>query len=47
MRFGFKKGLASALCLAWASTAYSAVEFKLGHFGSDNHPSHIASNAIC
>jgi len=39
----FKKGLVSALCLAWASTAYSAVELKLGHFGSENHPSHIAA----
>jgi len=43
MRSIFKKGLVSALCLAWASTAYSAVELKLGHFGSENHPSHIAA----
>jgi len=43
MRSILKKGLVSALCLAWASTAYSAVELKLGHFGSENHPSHIAA----
>jgi len=43
MRSSLKKGLVSALCLAWASTVYSAVEFKLGHFGSENHPSHIAA----
>jgi len=43
MRFNFKKGLASVLCLAWASTAYSAVELKLSHFGSENHPSNIAA----
>ena len=43
MRFSFKKKLVSALCLVWASSAYSAVEFKLGHFGSENHPSHIAA----
>ncbi|WP_413282621.1 TRAP transporter substrate-binding protein [Vibrio sp. MA40-2] len=43
MRSNFKKGLISALCLAWASSAYSAVELKLGHFGSENHPSHIAA----
>lgn len=43
MRSSFKKKLVSALCLVWASSAYSAVEFKLGHFGSENHPSHIAA----
>ncbi|WP_166739289.1 TRAP transporter substrate-binding protein [Psychromonas algicola] len=43
MRSNFTKGLASALCLAWASSAYSAVELKLGHFGSDKHPSNIAA----
>ncbi|MEG3754143.1 TRAP transporter substrate-binding protein [Psychromonas arctica] len=43
MRFNFKKSLASALCLAWVSTTYAAVEFKLGHFGAESHPSHIAA----
>ena len=43
MRSSFKKGLVSAICIAWASSAFSAVEFKLGHFGSENHPSHIAA----
>ncbi|MDB1125307.1 TRAP transporter substrate-binding protein [Vibrio algarum] len=43
MRSNLKKALVSALCLAWASSAYSAVELKLGHFGSENHPSHIAA----
>ena len=43
MRSSLKKCLASALCLAWASSVYSAVELKLGHFGSENHPSHIAA----
>ncbi|WP_435235881.1 TRAP transporter substrate-binding protein [Psychromonas sp. PT13] len=43
MRSSLKKGLISALCLAWASSAYSAVELKLGHFGSEKHPSNIAA----
>ncbi len=43
MRSNLKKGLMSALCLAWASSAYSVVELKLGHFGSEYHPSHIAA----
>ena len=43
MHCNFTKVLASALCLAWASTAYSAVELKLGHFGSEKHPSNIAA----
>ncbi|MGX9419070.1 TRAP transporter substrate-binding protein [Vibrio sp. RC27] len=43
MRSKLKKGLVSAMCLAWASTAFSAVELKLGHFGSEEHPSHIAA----
>lgn len=43
MHSKLKKGLVSALCLAWASSAFSAVELKLGHFGSEDHPSHIAA----
>ena len=43
MRSNLKKALVSALCLAWASSASSAVELKLGHFGSEEHPSHIAA----
>jgi tripartite ATP-independent transporter DctP family solute receptor len=43
MRSIFKKSLVTALSLAWASTAMSAVELKLGHFGSEEHPSHIAA----
>lgn len=43
MHSKLKKGLISALCVAWASSAFSAVELKLGHFGSEEHPSHIAA----
>ncbi|TCS41029.1 TRAP transporter substrate-binding protein [Reinekea marinisedimentorum] len=43
MHAKLKKGLVSALCFAWASSAFSAVELKLGHFGSEEHPSHIAA----
>lgn len=43
MRSILKKSLVTALSLAWASTAFSAVELKLGHFGSEEHPSHIAA----
>jgi tripartite ATP-independent transporter DctP family solute receptor len=43
MSSSLKKGLVSALCLAWISSVYSAVELKLGHFGSEEHPSHVAA----
>jgi tripartite ATP-independent transporter DctP family solute receptor len=28
---------------AWASAAFAALELRLGHFGSENHPSHTAA----
>jgi len=30
-------------CLAWATSAAAVVELKLGHFGSETHPSNIAA----
>lgn len=30
-------------CWAGATTAFAGVELKLGHFGSESHPSHIAA----
>jgi tripartite ATP-independent transporter DctP family solute receptor len=43
MRKGFIFGLCAVLCLAFAGTAAAAVQLKLGHFGSDSHPSHTAA----
>ncbi|MDR1376670.1 MAG: TRAP transporter substrate-binding protein [Synergistaceae bacterium] len=31
------------VCCAWASAAFAARELRLGHFGSENHPSHTAA----
>lgn len=31
------------MCFALASAAFAATELKLGHFGSENHPSHTAA----
>ncbi len=33
---------ALAVCV-WASAAFAATELKLGHFGSENHPSQVAA----
>jgi tripartite ATP-independent transporter DctP family solute receptor len=35
--------LCAVLCLALAGTAMAATQLKLGHFGSENHPSHAAA----
>ena len=35
--------LCAVLCLAFAGSAMAATELKLGHFGSENHPSHAAA----
>jgi tripartite ATP-independent transporter DctP family solute receptor len=43
MRSSIKKGLVTALCVTWASSSFATVEFKLGHFGAESHPSHIAA----
>lgn len=35
--------LTMLICFVWVSSACAAVELKLGHFGSENHPSHTAA----
>ncbi|MCL1875573.1 MAG: TRAP transporter substrate-binding protein [Synergistaceae bacterium] len=43
----FSKKIVVALLVivfcAWASAAFAALELKLGHFGSESHPSHTAA----
>jgi tripartite ATP-independent transporter DctP family solute receptor len=43
MRKSVLVGLCAVLSLAFAGTATAAVELKLSHFGSDNHPSNVAA----
>jgi len=43
MRKGLTLVLCAMLSLAWAGAAFAAVELKLGHFGSDTHPSQVAA----
>jgi tripartite ATP-independent transporter DctP family solute receptor len=35
--------LITLLCCTWGASAFAVIELKLGHFGSDTHPSHIAA----
>lgn len=43
MRKAFFTVLLTLMCLVLVSSAFAATELKLGHFGSENHPSHTAA----
>lgn len=43
MRKAFFAVLLTLICVVWVSSAFAATELKLGHFGSENHPSHTAA----
>lgn len=43
MRKSIIIGLCAVLCLALAGPAQAAMQLKLGHFGSETHPSNIAA----
>lgn len=43
MRKSIIIGLCAALCLAFTGSASAAMQLKLGHFGSETHPSNIAA----
>lgn len=43
MRRSFFAILLTLMCFVWVSSAFAATELKLGHFGSENHPSHTAA----
>ncbi|GHV33306.1 C4-dicarboxylate ABC transporter substrate-binding protein [Synergistales bacterium] len=43
MKKKFAVVLLTVMCCVWSSAAFAALELRLGHFGSENHPSHTAA----
>ncbi len=46
MKRGFAAVVLAFAACAWLSVAFAATELKLGHFGSENHPSHTAAKQL-